>query len=316
MDNDQLKQQRAPQLQPYDNYVQDEIDVRKLFGILWAEKWLIIVVTAAAAVISVVVSLMMTEIYHAEAILVSAESEQSAGGLAAQFGGAAALLGVSIGGGGGDDISNAIAIIRSRQFIGRFIAENNLFVPLFASRWDKNEKRSIVDEKIYNTVTGEWLRESGAPTEREAYRLFSEILLVSGPDRENGIVTLAINWHNPVEAAAWANQLVASINREVRARDVSEANNAIAYLRRQLESTQLVEMQRVFYQLIESQTRITMLADVREEYVFRMIDPAVTPDRKSAPNRSLIVILGTIAGGVIGLMVAVCRRFFNNSVAK
>ena len=48
------------------------------------------------------------------------------------------------------------------------------------------------------------------------------------------------------------------------ARDASEANGAIEYLRRQLEQTQLVDMQRLFYQLIESQARITMLADVRD----------------------------------------------------
>ena len=60
----------------------------------------------------------------------------------------------------------------------------------------------------------------------------------------------------------------------------NEANSAIEYLRKQLESTQLVEMQRVFYDLIESQTRISMLADVREEYVFQVVDPAVVPDEK------------------------------------
>jgi hypothetical protein len=36
-----------------------------------------------------------------------------------------------------------------------------------------------------------------------------------------------------------------------------------------LESTQLVDMQRVLSQLIESQTRITMLTAEREEYLFR-----------------------------------------------
>ena len=56
------------------------------------------------------------------------------------------------------------------------------------------------------------------------------------------------------------NKFVAAINTNVRTQDKEEANNAIAYLRRQLEQTQLVDMQRVFYQLIESQTRITLLA--------------------------------------------------------
>ena len=121
---------------------------------------------------------------------------------------------------------------------------------------------------------------------------------------------MAIEWPNPVEAAEWTNKLVSAINQEIRARDVREANNAITYLQQQLASTQLVDMQRVFYQLIESQTRITMLADVRDEYVFRVIDPAVVPDRKIAPRRAFICILGTLVGGILSVMVVFFRRFF------
>jgi uncharacterized protein involved in exopolysaccharide biosynthesis len=290
-------------------YVQDdEIDLSELFAILWAEKWLITCITAAAAIISVVVSLLMTEIYRADATLAPSEVEQNAGGLSPQLGGAAALLGVSLGGGNGNNVSNAIATLRSRQFIGRFIADNDLLVPLFASSWDKNEQRSVIDEEIYNADSGHWLLEYGPPNDQEAYRVFSNILSISGPARDSGIVTVAITWHNPMEAAMWLNKLIAALNQEVRARDVNEANSAIAYLRQQLEATQLVDMQRVFFQLIESQTRITMLADVRDEYVFRVIDPAVTPDRKLAPKRALIAIIGTLAGGILGVILVFVRR--------
>ena len=64
-------------------------------------------------------------------------------------------------------------------------------------------------------------------------------------------------------AERWVNTLIRSINQEVKQKDLTDAISAIEYLRKQLESTQLVEMQRVFYDLIESQTRISMLADVR-----------------------------------------------------
>lgn len=297
------------QQQSFDD-VDDEIDLRELFGILWAEKWQISGVTVAAAVISLTISLTMTETYRAEAVLAAADTEQNVPGLSSQLGGAAALLGVSIGGNIGDQITTAITTLRSRQFVGRFIEENNLLVPLFAARWNKATKDSRVDDEIYDVESGKWTRSAGAPTQLEAYREFSEILSVEGPDRNTGIVTLAIEWHNPIEASDWVNRLVTSINNEVKARDVREANNAIAYLRTQLEATQLVDMQRVFYQLIESQTRITMLADVRDEYVFRIIDPAVVPDRKAAPQRALICLIGTLAGGLLSILIVFGRRLF------
>lgn len=310
MENNQLKQQHAAQSQPYDNYVEDEIDLRELFGNLWAEKWLIIGVTAVFAIGSVIYALMKTDIYRAEAVLAAAESDQNMGGLSAQFGGAAALLGVNVGGAEGDNISTAIATIRSRQFIGRFIRDNKLLVPLFAGRWDKTTGGSVVDEEMYDPASNTWLRADGVPSEQDAYRSFVEILAVSEPDRNTGIVTIAINWHNPIEAAEWVNKLVVAINAHFKAQDVSEANRAITYLRRQLEQTQLVDMQRVFYQLIESQTRITMLADVRDEYVFQIIDPAIVPDQKAEPRRSVMVIVGTMAGGMFALMLVFLRRKF------
>jgi uncharacterized protein involved in exopolysaccharide biosynthesis len=113
-----------------------------------------------------------------------------------------------------------------------------------------------------------------------------------------------------VEAAQWVNQLVTSLNREISDRDVREASRAITYLRNQLNSTQLVEMQRVFYQLIETQTRVTMLANVREEYVFRVIDPAVVPDIRSEPRRAAICIIGSLLGAIFSIALVFVRRIF------
>lgn len=309
MKNNQPNIQQTPQPQVYARFEEDEIDLRELFWILWAEKWLIIGVSALFAIGSVIYALIQTDIYRAEAVLAPAEGQQISG--AGQFAGAAALLGVSLGGEGGT-ISNALATLQSRQFLGRFISENELSIPLFAGRWNKEEKTGFIDESVYNPISGEWMSENGQPSQYDTFRAFSSILSVSQND---GLFTIAISWHNPLEAADWANKIVAAINREIRSQDVSEANSAIAYLRKQLESTQLVDMQRVFYQLIESQTRITMLADVREEYVFRIIDPAIAPDQRIAPNRVMICIIGTLAGVLFALMIIILQRMLIGSRA-
>lgn len=289
---------------------EDEVDLRELFWTLWAERWLIIGVTTLFAIGSVIYALQQTDIYRAEAVLSPANNEQSVSGLSAQLGGAAALLGVNVGDGGGDSISTAIAILKSRQFLARFIQENGILVSMFAGSWDKRTEEGVIDAGIYDVSNGTWRSEDGPPSMQDAYRTLNGALSVSGPTPRTGIVTIAINWHNPIEAAEWVNKLVAAINTEIKSQDVNEANRAITYLRGQLEQTQLVDMQRVFYQLIESQTRVTMLADVRDEYVFRVIDPAVVPDFKIAPRRSLIAMVGTLAGGLFALVIVFLRRLF------
>jgi uncharacterized protein involved in exopolysaccharide biosynthesis len=309
---DNMHEIPQPPKQSASNFAEDEIDLRELFLILWAERWIILGITTLAAIASVITALMMTEVYRAEITLAPAESSQSSGGMA-QFSGAAALLGVNVGGNSGDNVSTALATLQSRQFIGRFIDQHRLLVPLFASSWDKRTQQTVIDTKLYDPTTGEWLTNNGPPSEQDAFRTFSGIMTVNGPERDSGIISVAIEWPNPEQAAHWANQLIADLNQELRARDVREASSAIDYLRRQLVATQLVDMQRVFYQLIESQTRVTMLADVREEYVFRVIDPAVVPDRRSAPRRSLIAFMGTLVGGMLALMLVFVRRQVFNS---
>ncbi len=58
----------------------------------------------------------------------------------------------------------------------------------------------------------------------------------------------------------------------------------------------------MIYQLIESQTRILMLADVREDYRFQVIDPSYVPEARVSPNRMMIIILGTLAGGLFAVL--------------
>ena len=45
-----------------------------------------------------------------------------------------------------------------------------------------------------------------------------------------------------------------------------------------------------------------MLANSRAEYLFKTIDPAIAPERKSRPWRTLICVLGTLLGGMLGAL--------------
>jgi LPS O-antigen subunit length determinant protein (WzzB/FepE family) len=68
-------------------------------------------------------------------------------------------------------------------------------------------------------------------------------------------------------------------------------------------------METVFYQLIEEQTKNMMLTQVKPEYVLKTIQPPQVPDEKSKPQRALIVILGTLLGGVLSVLIVLFRFF-------
>ena len=110
-------------------------------------------------------------------------------------------------------------------------------------------------------------------------------------------------------AAQWVNWLVEDVNATVKAQDVGEAEKSIEYLREQVTNTSLADLQAVFFDLIQSQTETVMLAEVRQEYVFKTIDPAVAPEEKSKPSRALICVLGTLLGGMLGVVIVLIRHY-------
>jgi uncharacterized protein involved in exopolysaccharide biosynthesis len=262
----------------------NEIDLLELWDVLWSSRQIIVAVTSFFAVASIIYALTRTEIYRAEALLAPAVSRESTSPLVGQLGGAAALVGIDLGQAGGSQVGSVLATLRSREFILSFVDANGLRESLFPGSADDSE----------------------SPTDWQVYRTFSGMLKTAS-DSGDGLIRLSIESPDPVQAAHWVNLVVEAINAHEKARDVEEATSAIAYLQGQLSSTQLVEMQRVFYQLIESQTRVVMLADVRDEYVFRVIDPAVVPDRRISPQRTAIVIAGTLMGGLLAVLFVLFR---------
>jgi LPS O-antigen subunit length determinant protein (WzzB/FepE family) len=62
--------------------------------------------------------------------------------------------------------------------------------------------------------------------------------------------------------------------------------------------------------LVEEQAKTIMFAEVRDEYVFKTIDPAFVPEEKAKPKRALICILGTMLGCMLAMIMVLVRHFF------
>ncbi|PMN71084.1 Wzz/FepE/Etk N-terminal domain-containing protein [Enterovibrio norvegicus] len=281
----------------------DEIDLRELFAALWKGKWIIIATTFLFAVAGVFYALSLPNIYKADALLAPAES--SSGGLskmASQFGGLASLAGVNLGGGEASQTDLAAEVIKSRQFVNAFIAKHELMVPLMAAKgWDLGKNELILDEEIYNAETNTWLREpeglrGSEPSEQEMYEAFVKEVLSVGSNKISGFYTLSIKHYSPYLAKQWTDWLIADINKVMRERTIKEATQNLAYLESQLEKTAIADMQSTFYSLIEEQTKSLMLAEVQDEFVFKVIDQAVVPELKVTPNRPFTVLLALMMG--------------------
>ena len=296
----------------------DEIDLRELFSVLWEGKLTIALVTALSAVISVSVALNLPNKYTSEALL-APRAESGAGGtlgqLASQYGGLASLAGINIGGlGEGGKTAIAIEMLKSREFFGEYLYDHVLVDLMAAEGWDRVSNESTLDPSIFDRVTNTWVREVGPefqvkPSIQEAHDEFIERFFSVSEDKTTGFVRVEIIHYSPSVARDWVLLIVNGVNNAVRARDVEEAENSIAFLNNQRQKTSLVSLTEVFAELIEQQTKTVMLAAASDEYVFQIIDPPVAPELKSEPSRALICILGVLLGGMLAVVYVLIRHY-------
>ncbi|EGM78176.1 chain length determinant protein [Rheinheimera sp. A13L] len=283
-------------------HVGNEIDIKDLVSVIWRRKLIISLVTFIFALAAVFFALSLPNVYKSE-VLVAPVSDNGGMKIPGQLGGLAALAGVNLGSlGDGDRTALAIEILKSRDFIAKFIERHNLLLPLMAAdSWNRQDNTLNYDDGIYDTSTNEWVRVvkepyKPKPSMLEAHEAFLKIFSVN-QDKLTGMVKMSLMHVSPYIAKEWLILLTNDINQELKQRDITEAENSIAYLNKQIDQTNIADVRTTLYSLIEDQIKTLMLANVRDEYVFKVIDPAIAPEKKAKPRRALIVIFAALLGG-------------------
>ena len=294
----------------------DEIDLKELFLVLWAGKLLIVAITAVFAISSVLYALSIPNQYKATALLAPAQAD--GGGLSSalgQLGGLASLAGVSIGEGTSSESQIAQEVMKSWHFVESFITDNKLEVEVYAAGgWSKTSGELKFDDDLYDVDKQVWLLEdeqSGEPrppTSWELFKRFSGMLSVS-QDKQSGLVSLSIEYYSPVIAKEWLDLYIAAINKHMQARQVARVSNNISYLEAEITKTSIAEMQEVFYTIIEEQMKNRMVAEASPDYVFVAVGPSMIPEEKSKPSRALICVVGTLLGGMLGVVIVLVRHY-------
>jgi uncharacterized protein involved in exopolysaccharide biosynthesis len=258
-------------------------DFISMWRVGWANKYLIALVSLGCGLIAMILALVATPTYRAEAAIVQVSNRNLGGAasLANQFGGLANLVGVNLGSANGNKESDGL--LKSRMLCEEFVKRYNLRPVLF-----KNEK--------------------DPPSLWFAVRQFQLGVLTIRDDKRSGLTIVAVNWTDPAVAARWTNDFVALANELLRLRAIQESKASIAYLNDQIAHTSVVEIQRVMYSLIENQTKDLMLASVKPEYAFTVVDPAVPPEVRASPHRTLMVLGGIAIGMVLGAVIAFARN--------
>lgn len=202
--------------------------------------------------------------------------------------------------------NEAFALLDSRSMSRRFIQSENLMPILFADQWDPD--------------AGAWIDPDPAeqPSIDDALELFQRDIRFISRSNATGFMRINIEWSDPHLAARWANRLVELTDEAIRARDISEAEESIGFLQEQIDSVPQETVRQLVYSLIESYARTMMVARVKDNYAFTIIDPAVAPGIDEPINMpaSFKLSLALLLALGCGFLYAMSARAWTVHLAK
>jgi len=260
------------------NQENEYIDIADLFQRVVNQKRLVMTFTSVTFLLGLILSYLISPVYQSTIVVSPVEETQNSSmlsglGALSQTFGLASMTPAT-------EDKTAIAILKSKPFTNQLFKDDKDLRMLFESRWDEEESTWINGIRPNDIMINSRFRK-GLRIEQE-------------PDTNT--IHISINSDNPVFASKIANQSIDALNEYMRQEAIEESVNSQKYLNETLNLTTIMDVKNVIYNLIEEQIKKSMLANVRKDYVFRVIDYASIPGSPVRPNRNFILFISSLLG--------------------
>lgn len=276
-------QNEADKVREIDRDEYEEIDLMDYFNIVAKNKRLIAAIVAIAVVVTAIFSLIMTPIYESKAVIAPAAPSNEPSGMAS----IAAQFGVSTP--GSTNLSEIVSLLKSNVVREKMIKENKLVPVLF----EKPLRDKTEDQKTW-----------------EAIRYLNDTLRVS-PRQKDNIVEVSMQFRDPEKASAIVNMALLELNNYMSSEAKRVADTNRKYLESQLEKTADPFIKSKIYALIAQQVEKSMMAEVKENFAFKVLDPPKIPDRKVKPKRAMMVVLAFIVSLFLAVSIVFAKEWVN-----
>ncbi len=263
----------------------DEINLLDYVRVIVRNKMLICSIIGIVVVVTIVVSLLMTPIYEAKAIIapaVKTGESSGAGLLAAQFGISAPAS---------SNMSEIVNLLKSNVLREEIMKQHNL-LPIFFE--EKSLRGKSEDQKIWNGI-----------------RYLQDTLKVV-PNQKDNSIQVSMEFRDPKIAADVVNYTLLELTDHMsnEARRVADTNRK--YLESQIDKTADPFIKTKIYTLIAQQIETAMMAEVKENFAFKILDPPRVPDKKIKPKRTQMAIIAFVVSLFLGIFVAFGHEYWRN----
>ena len=267
----------------------DEINIFDYLKAIFRYKKFIIWTVSIMVVLTAVYSLIITPTYEAKAVIAPVQqtsAQSSVGAVAAQFG----MFGVAVP--QSANASEMINLLKSDILMQKIVERYDLYSVLF--------KKDVFKGKSENQKAWAGIRK------------LKEILEVKEDKKAQTIVVTA-QYKDPVITEKIVNYALKELTEfmSAEAKRVAKANRK--HLEEQIESTTDPFIRQKIYALIAQQIENAMMAEVKENFTFKMIDPPRVPDKRIKPKRRQMVVIAFFVSLLLGIFLVFAKKYFQKN---
>jgi len=264
---------------------EDEINLLDLIKVILKNLRLIGIIIGVVVVATAIISLIMTPVYESKAVIMPTTQTKDIGVgsmLAQQFG---------ISGPSSPMATEVVSLLKSNTLRERIIKRYNLLKLFFEDNYEELKKQKNENELL-------WM----------GLRRFDGITKVNFKQKDNTI-EIVVGYKDPKIARDLVNYTLAELTDYMssEAKRVAETNKK--YLESQLENTADPFIKTKLYTLIAQQLETAMMAEVKENFAFKVLDAPMIPDKRSKPKRKLMVLIAFVVSLFIGIFAAFLREY-------
>jgi uncharacterized protein involved in exopolysaccharide biosynthesis len=270
--------------------IDEEINLLDYWRVIHKRWRLIVAIVIGVVLATGGISLVMTKIYRATAVITPVDRQDNEGGrlslMAQQLGALPRISTAS-----SASASEIVSLLNSNILREKVIEKYDLLPVLFNNEWDEEKKGWRTKDK------------DDTPTVWDGIRMFDDMVSVDH-DTDGNMITISVDYHKPEMAAKIVTAFLTTLNEHMSNESKRVADTNKRYLEEQLNSSSDPVIKQKIYSLIAQQIETAMMAGVKENFAFKVIDPPMVPDKRIRPKRKQMVLISLVLSLILGIIIA------------
>jgi uncharacterized protein involved in exopolysaccharide biosynthesis len=265
----------------------DEINLLDLVKVLLRHKGFIVKFVLVVMVGTAIAALLMTKIYESKAVISPVEAPAAQSGLAtmaAQFGIASPQS---------SNYSEIVGLLKSDILMQKVMEKGKFRDILF----DKGDLEDLSEnEKVW-----------------EGIRLLKEDILAVKENKKDNTIDISARYKDPAIAQSIAVTTLSELTDHMTAEAKRVAETNMRHLETQIVNAADPFVRQKIYSLIAQQIETAMMAEAKENFAFKVLDPPRVPDKKVKPKRILMVAIAFVVSLFLGILLAFMREHYRRN---